>query len=55
MVKCSVREGRRVYENLEKSIKFHLGANFAELTVVLAALILFLPLPLLPLAILWMN
>jgi Ca2+-transporting ATPase len=51
----AVREGRRVYDNLKKSIKFHLAANFDELLVVLFALIVSLPLPLLPLAILWMN
>jgi Ca2+-transporting ATPase len=51
----AVREGRRVYDNMKKSIKFHLAANVDELLVVLAALILSMPLPLLPLAILWMN
>jgi Ca2+-transporting ATPase len=51
----AVREGRRVYDNMKKSIKFHLGANVGELFIVLFALILSLPLPLLPLAILWIN
>lgn len=51
----AVREGRRVYDNMKKSIKFHLAANVGELVIVLAALIFALPLPLLPLAILWMN
>ncbi|MEM4271805.1 MAG: HAD-IC family P-type ATPase, partial [Candidatus Pacearchaeota archaeon] len=51
----AVREGRRVYDNMKKSIKFHLAANVDEIMVVLFALILAFPLPLLPLAILWMN
>ena len=51
----AVREGRKVYDNMKKSIKFHISANFGELLVVLAALMLALPLPMLPLAILWMN
>jgi Ca2+-transporting ATPase len=51
----AVREGRRVYDNLKKSIKSHLAANVGELFIVLFALLLYLPLPLMPLAILWMN
>ena len=51
----AVREGRRVYDNIKKSIKFHLAANVDELLVVFFALLLAFPLPLLPLAILWMN
>lgn len=51
----AIREGRRVYDNMRKSIKFHLGANAGELLLVLIALIMYLPLPMLPLAILWMN
>ena len=51
----AVREGRRVYDNMKKSIKSHLAANADELFVVLFALLLSWPLPLLPLAILWMN
>jgi Ca2+-transporting ATPase len=51
----AVREGRRVYDNLKKSIKFHLAANADEMLVILAAIIISVPLPMLPLAILWMN
>ncbi len=51
----AIREGRRVYDNMKKSIKFHLGANAGELLLVLLALVMYLPLPMLPLAILWMN
>lgn len=51
----AIREGRRVYDNMKKSIKAHLAANGSELFVVLFALLLAWPLPMLPLAILWMN
>jgi len=51
----AIKEGRRVYDNMKKSIKFYLSANACELFVVLFALLLAFPLPLLPLAILWMN
>ena len=51
----AVKEGRRVYDNMKKSIKFHIAANFGELLVILFSVIIALPLPMLPLAILWMN
>lgn len=51
----AIREGRKVYDNMKKSIKAHLAANGAEILVVMFALFLSWPLPLLPLAILWMN
>lgn len=51
----SIREGRRVYDNMKKSIKLHLSANIDELFVVVAAILFAMPLPFLPLAILWMN
>jgi len=51
----AVAEGRKVYDNMKKSIKFHLSANLGELLIVMFALLLAFPLPLLPLAILWMN
>ena len=51
----AVKEGRRVYDNMKKSIQAHISANADELFVVLFALAFALPLPMLPLAILWMN
>ena len=51
----AIREGRRVYANLKKSIKFYIAANVSELFLVMFALLLALPLPLLPRAILWIN
>jgi Ca2+-transporting ATPase len=51
----AIREGRRVYDNMRKSIKLNLSANIDELFVVTTAILLSMPLPLLPLGILWMN
>ena len=51
----AVRQGRRVFDNLKKSIKFLLAANVGEVFVVIFGLMFGLPLVFLPLAILWMN
>jgi len=51
----AVRQGRRVFDNLKKSIKFLLAANVGEVFVVILGLLFGLPLVFLPLAILWMN
>jgi Ca2+-transporting ATPase len=51
----AVRQGRRVFDNLKKSLMFLLAANAGEVLVVLAGLMFGLPLIFLPLAILWMN
>lgn len=51
----AVKEGRRVYDNMKKSIKAHIAANVDEIFVVMFALLMSWPLPLMPLAILWMN
>ena len=51
----AVKQGRRVFDNLKKSIKFLLSANAADIFIILFALVIGMPLPFLPLAILWMN
>jgi len=51
----AVQQGRRVFSNLKKSIKFLLVANVGEVFIVIISLLVGLPLPFLPLAILWMN
>jgi len=52
---AGVREGRRIYDNIKKFTKFLLAVNFDELLIIIAALFARLPLPLLPLQILWLN
>jgi Ca2+-transporting ATPase len=52
---AAVEEGRAIYDNLRKFIKYLLTTNSGELWVMLLAPLLGMPLPLLPLQILWMN
>jgi Ca2+-transporting ATPase len=51
----AVEEGRVIYDNTRKFIRYILATNSAEIWVMLAAPLLGMPLPLLPLQILWMN
>ncbi|MBT3395178.1 HAD-IC family P-type ATPase [archaeon] len=51
----AVKEGRTIFDNIKKFIKYLLSANFDEMGVILASMFMGLPLPLLPLQILWIN
>ncbi|KRA00579.1 cation-transporting P-type ATPase [Achromobacter sp. Root565] len=51
----AVREGRRVYDNLKKTILFILPTNLAQGLLVIVALLAGAQAPLTPLQILWMN
>ncbi len=51
----AVEEGRVIFDNIRKFVKFLLSANSGELWVMLCGPLFGLPLPLLPLQILWMN
>jgi Ca2+-transporting ATPase len=51
----AVREGRRIYENIRKFIKYTMTSNFGEIVVMLVGPFVGLGLPLLPLQILWVN
>ncbi|MCM2256018.1 MAG: cation-translocating P-type ATPase, partial [Vicinamibacteria bacterium] len=52
---AAVEEGRGIHDNIRKTLVYLLTGNTAELTVMLAASALALPLPLLPLQLLWIN
>lgn len=52
---AAVSEGRVIYANIRKFIRYILTGNFAEIAVMLLAPFLGMPLPLLPLQILWVN
>jgi P-type Ca2+ transporter type 2C len=52
---AAVREGRGAYDNIRKTLVYLLAGNAAELTVMLAASLAGLPLPLLPIQLLWIN
>ncbi len=51
----AVKEGRRIYENIRKFIKYTMTSNFGEIIVMLIGPFVGLGLPLLPLQILWVN
>jgi P-type Ca2+ transporter type 2C len=52
---AAIKEGRVIYDNIRKFIKYTLTGNCGELWVILLAPALGMPLPLLPLQILWIN
>jgi Ca2+-transporting ATPase len=52
---AAVREGRGIFDNIRKTLVYLLAGNAGELAVMLGAAIAGLPLPLLPLQLLWMN
>ena len=52
---AAIREGRGIYDNIQKSLVYLLAGNFGELLVMFVASIAGLPLPLLPLQLLWIN
>jgi Ca2+-transporting ATPase len=54
-IAAAVEEGRGVYENIRKAVHFLLSCNFSEIAVMLIAAVVGLPLPLLPVQILWIN
>jgi Ca2+-transporting ATPase len=51
----AVREGRRIYDNLRRFVRYGLTGGSAEVWVMLAAPLFGLPLALLPAQILWIN
>ncbi|PFA68988.1 ATPase [Bacillus sp. AFS015802] len=54
-IKSAIQEGRNIYENIRKFIRYLLASNVGEILVMLFAMILALPLPLVPIQILWVN
>lgn len=52
---AAVRGGRRIYDNIRRFIKYVLTTNLAEVLLIFLAPFFGLPLPLLPLHILWVN
>jgi len=51
----AVREGRRIYDNIRKFIRFVMGGNSGEIWTIAVATFAGMPLPLLPIHILWIN
>ncbi|MDI9568868.1 MAG: cation-translocating P-type ATPase [bacterium] len=52
---AAVEEGRNIYDNIRKFLRYLLGCNIGEVLTMFFAALLGLPLPLLPIQILWIN
>lgn len=52
---AAVEEGRTIYDNIVKFVKYTLSSNTGELLVMLVGPLIGMPLPLVPLQILWIN
>ncbi len=52
---AAVEEGRGIYDNIRKTLQYLLASNTSELLLVLSSVSFGLPLPLLPLHLLWIN
>ncbi|MCP3811837.1 HAD-IC family P-type ATPase, partial [Mycobacteriaceae bacterium Msp059] len=54
-IERAVEEGRRIYDNIRKSVLFMLPTNGAQSLIILVAILLGFALPLQPVQILWVN
>lgn len=52
---AAVEEGRGIYENIRKFIRYLLASNVGEIMTMFLAMMAGLPLPLVPIQILWVN
>ena len=51
----AVQEGRIIYSNIKKFVSFLLSCNIGEILIVLVSILMKLPVPLLPIQLLWLN
>jgi Ca2+-transporting ATPase len=51
----AIEEGRHIYDNIQKFISYLLASNVGEILVMFFAMLAGLPLPLIPIQILWVN
>jgi Ca2+-transporting ATPase len=52
---AAVEQGRGVYDNIKKTLQYLLAGNVGELSLMAAASVAGLPIPLLPIHLLWIN
>lgn len=55
VIVAAVAEGRRIYDNIQRFILFLLRCNIGEVAIIATTVFLGLPLPLVPLQLLWLN
>jgi P-type Ca2+ transporter type 2C len=51
----AIKDGRVIYDNLVKFIRYLISCNLSEVTIIAISVLAGLPLPLLPIHILWIN
>lgn len=52
---AAVEEGRKIFDNIRKVVYYLLSCNISEVATIFISILLRLPLPLIPVQILWMN
>ena len=52
---AAVEEGRTIYDNVRRFVQFSVAGNIGKIAVMLVAPLLGMPIPLLPLQLLWLN
>lgn len=52
---AAIEEGRVIYSNIRKFVFFHLSCNIGEIILVFISILNNLPIPLLPIQLLWLN
>jgi Ca2+-transporting ATPase len=51
----AIEEGRAIYANIRKAIRYLLATNIGEVVLMIMAIMVGLPMPLLPIQLLWIN
>lgn len=52
---AAIEEGRSIYDNIRKFVRYLLASNVGEIVTMFLAMLMGLPLPLVPIQILWVN